>query len=512
MPDSSLPRVLVYYAVESRAHLRGIQNLLAGLRNAGISSVQGITDPEIDAASVRPEDIDWLLIVWSPTVSARLASDLALKDAVELVRHAFLVIDPPKRFPLPPLFERALHMLLGDASDILWLADRLMGVSDYESALPPPAPSRGGETGAALGPPPDIEKEEIKKMGEPPAGSGADGPHVPDQGIIYPVWYGTNRKPAEGGNDSGGGFSGERYYKTLYGRVDVRIPEAHRFGEIGTSFWKRLLRFDLRDDRLRVQKIVDLEHDACFQEIHAALQAAFDAGNQPHALLFIHGFNVTFEEAAIRSAQIGYDLKVPGPTAFFSWPSKGDVHRYKADEASIEASEQAITEFLVDFAAQCQGAKIHLIAHSMGNRGLLRSLQRIAGNAEIRGKVWFDQIFLAAPDVDRDLFLQMAHLYPQHAGRTTLYASNGDLPVFLSGKLHEAPRAGYFRPYTIAPGIDTIAVPDFDVDLLGHSYYAQAEALLYDIQALMRHNPNPPDRPRMHDALDEGKVFWKLGL
>jgi len=28
----------------------------------------------------------------------------------------------------------------------------------------------------------------------------------------------------------------------------------------------------------------------------------------------------------------------------------------------------------------------------------------------------------------------------------------------------------------------------------------------------MRHNPNPPDRPRMHDALDEGKVFWKLGL
>lgn len=344
-------------------------------------------------------------------------------------------------------------------------------------------------------------------MGESSKGAGAAvGPPVPENGIIYPVWYGTNRKP-----DEGGGFSGDRYNKTLYGRVDVRIPEAHRFGEIGTSFWKRLLRLDLRDDRLRVQEIVSLEHDACYQEIHAALQAAYDAGNQPHALLFIHGFNVTFDEAAIRAAQIGYDLKVPGPTAFFSWPSKGDAHRYKADEASIEASEQAITDFLVDFAAQCQGAKIHLIAHSMGNRGLLRSLQRIAGNAEIRGKVWFDQIFLAAPDVDRDLFLQLAHLYPEHAGRTTLYTSNGDLPVFLSGKLHEAPRAGYFRPYTIAPGIDTIAVPDFDVDLLGHSYFAQAEALLYDIQALMRHNPNPPDRPRMRDAVDEGKPFWKLG-
>jgi esterase/lipase superfamily enzyme len=508
MPDSPLPRVLVYYAAESKAHMRGIQNLVSGLRNAGLSSVQVITDSEIDASSIRPEHIDWLLIVWSPTVSARLASDSALKDAVELVRHAFLVINPPKRFTLPPLVERALHMLLGDASDILWLADRLMGVSDYEAAPPPPAPSRGGEEGGAMGPPRDLEKEEVKKMEDSSSGSGAKGPPVPEEGIIYPVWYGTNRKPEEDG-----GFSGDRYYKTMYGRVDVRIPEAHRFGEIGTNFWKRLLRLDLRDDRLRVQEIVALEHDACYQEIHAALQAAFDtSGATPHALLFIHGYNVTFEQAAIRAAQIGYDLKVPGPTAFFSWPSKGDAHRYKADEASIEASEQAITDFLVDFAAQCQGAKIHLIAHSMGNRGFLRALQRIAGNAEIRGKVWFDQIFLAAPDVDRDLFLQLAHLYTQHAGRTTLYSSNGDLPVFLSGKLHEAPRAGYFHPYTIAPGIDTIAVPDFDVDLLGHSYYAQAEALLYDMQALMRHNPNPPDRPRMHDAVDEGKAFWKLGL
>jgi hypothetical protein len=47
-----------------------------------------------------------------------------------------------------------------------------------------------------------------------------------------------------------------------------------------------------------------------------------------------------------------------------------------------------------------------------------------------------------------------------------LYASNGDLPVHLSAKPHDAPRSGYFIPYTVAPGIDTVAVPDFDIDLL----------------------------------------------
>jgi hypothetical protein len=77
---------------------------------------------------------------------------------------------------------------------------------------------------------------------------------------------------------------------------------------------------------------------------------------------------------------------------------------------------------------------------------------------------------------DRDLFLDLARLYPEHAERTTLYASGRDLPVHLSAKLHDAPRAGYFIPYCVAPGVDTIAVPNFDVDLLGHSYFAQAEA------------------------------------
>ena len=202
---------------------------------------------------------------------------------------------------------------------------------------------------------------------------------------------------------------------------EVFVPEAHRFGETGSSFWERLRRFDLRDDRLRLQHVERQERDVFFADIQRRMQAARDSGEQPHALFFLHGFNVSFEDAAIRAAQIGCDLKVTGATAFFSWPSRGSVAAYPADEASIEASEGAITDFLVDFTANCRASKVHVIAHSMGNRGLLRALQRIAANAETRGKVKFGQIFLAAPDVDRDLFLDLAHLYPTHAERTTLY-------------------------------------------------------------------------------------------
>ncbi len=326
-----------------------------------------------------------------------------------------------------------------------------------------------------------------------------------DAGAVYPVWFGTNRKP-----DGNGGFTGERHDRITRGRVEVYVPKAHRFGETGTPFWKKLLRFDLRDDTLRVQQVKPMELEAFFAEINAAMQDARTDGATPHALVFLHGFNVTFEEAAIRAAQIGYDLKVPGATAFFSWPSRGTVAAYPADEATIEAGEPAITEFLVDFTTRCGAEKVHVIAHSMGNRGLLRALQRIAANAQTQGKVKFGQIFLAAPDVDRDLFLDLARLYPIHSERTTLYASAADKAVHLSAKLHEAPRAGYFTPYTVVAGVDTIAVPDFDVDLLGHSYFAQADALLHDIYDLMRHSEPPIRRQRIIPAVDQGTSFWKL--
>jgi esterase/lipase superfamily enzyme len=146
----------------------------------------------------------------------------------------------------------------------------------------------------------------------------------------------------------------------------------------------------------------------------------------------------------------------------------------------------------------------------MGNRGLLRALQRIAADAQTRGQVKFGQVFLAAPDVDRDLFLNLANLYPEHAERVTLYASDADKAVHLSARLHDAPRAGYYAPYTVAPGVDTIAVPNFDVDLLGHAYFAQAEALLHDIYDLMRNSKPPGTRQRIGAVEHEGQSFWKL--
>jgi esterase/lipase superfamily enzyme len=150
------------------------------------------------------------------------------------------------------------------------------------------------------------------------------------------------------------------------------------------------------------------------------------------------------------------------------------------------------------------------MAHSMGNRGLLRGLQRIAARAEEASKLKFEQIFLAAPDVDRDVFVQLASLFAHHCTRATLYASGHDLPVFLSKMFHSAPRAGYVPPYTIVHGIDTVEVPNFNVDLLGHSYFAQAEALLHDMFDLMQRDTAPARRQRIEARSVDGETLWCL--
>ena len=328
-------------------------------------------------------------------------------------------------------------------------------------------------------------------------------------GATYPVWFGTNRKP----EPAGVGFTNDALPHVPAAEWTCLVPEAHRFGELGHEPCQPPPTFRPARRPPAIQSVGEREREAFFSR-NPRGYACRPRGRRPAAGAWssLHGFNVSFEEAAIREAQIGCGPRSAGATAFFSWPSRGSVIAYPADEASIEASEQAITDFLVDFTSHCGAEKVHVIAHSMGNRALLRSLQRIAADDAARGRVKFGQIFLAAPDVDREVFLDLARLYPEHADRTTLYASDGDMAVHLSSKLHEAPRAGYYLPYTVVSGLDTVAVPNFDVDLLGHGYFAQAEALLHDIFDLMRHGEGPTRRQRIVAACHEGTSFWKLRL
>jgi esterase/lipase superfamily enzyme len=327
---------------------------------------------------------------------------------------------------------------------------------------------------------------------------------------LYPVWYGTNRKLVAPG-DVSQGFGGERDSQIHYGCCQVAVPKSHKIGSTGSKWWKRLLQGS--DDRLTLDRssLQLLDEINFFGSIKSALQDR--PLDEKSALVFIHGFNVSFESAALQAAQIGFDLQVPGIMAFYSWPSLGKLTGYAADEATIGASEKYITEFLVNLADNGGIDKIHIIAHSMGNRGLLGAMQRIfAQVGATNPSISFGQIFLAAPDVDPDTFQDLAVAYQHLAERTTLYVSDKDRALKASRILHNFPRVGFFPPVMTYEGIDTVEVSNIDLTWLGHGYISDAKEVLQDMHELLMGNTPPKQRFGLRSiSTTEDRPYWQIG-
>jgi esterase/lipase superfamily enzyme len=380
-----------------------------------------------------------------------------------------------------------------------------------------PSPSPGKEVGGVKAPEPEpVFAPAIGRDTEPPRAVTDPFQHGPPRrrdeeeaqtDAEYSVWYGTNRELNDA-SDPTAGYSSRRDTTVHRGVCRVFIPKSHKIGSIGSPWWKRLLK--LTDDRLRLLSVEALQADGFWQRISSHLNGV--AIDERVAVIFVHGYNVSFEEAALRAAQMGFDLSIKGAMAFFSWPSQGTLGGYLADAAAIEASEDAIADFMTDFAFKSEAQAVHVIAHSMGNRGVLRAVNRIVAQAETRAKVKFGQVILAAADVDADVFRRLATAYSQVASRTTLYVSKRDLAVEASRWLHDYPRAGLLPPVLVCEHIDTINVTNADLTMLGHGYVADARHVLQDMHDLLVHSAPPQRRFGLREMRnDEGKPFWLIG-
>lgn len=322
----------------------------------------------------------------------------------------------------------------------------------------------------------------------------------PTEGQDVVIWFGTNRSRALQGH-----FAGERAESVTHGRCRVFVPSDRELGSLGRNILGRIIK---GDDRVKLTS-VQILRESQFWEYLAKEVTALDAEDK-QGLVFLHGYNTKFVDAARRTAQLKVDLAHKGPAAFFSWPSLGSPVGYTGDEAAIDGSEQAIQGFLVDFARRSGVSVVHIIAHSMGNRGLLRAMNAIATAAASETPVQFGQIILAAPDVDAQLFRNLAAAYSQLAKRATLYITRNDKAIAASRWLHGFARVGLAPPVAVVPGIDTIDASHVNLSLLGHSYAAEMLPVLTDIQQLMQTDTEPNRRRGLRKANDGNAKYWEF--
>ena len=324
------------------------------------------------------------------------------------------------------------------------------------------------------------------------------------------VFYGTNRAPT--GERSASSFYGSSRGDLQYGYADVTIPETHKEGELESPSRWTVLTLDLDSDAARrrfvlLQSLRPLARDRFLE----TLRAQISRSPSRELLVFVHGYNNSFEEASRRVAQLVYDLDFDGTPVMFSWPSAGSTTGYTVDEATVGVSGRRLADFLQTVATDAGASRVHLIAHSMGNRALLDALPRyLATRTAARPGSPLGQIVFTAPDVDRDLFIETVRELAGVGERLTLYASNGDNALRTSALLHGAPRAGLAGSRLIKlAGLDSIDMSAVTTDLMGHSYFAANTGAMYDLFRLLWRGDPPPRRCGMlaHQGADAARAW-----
>src|SRR5262249_13123322 len=150
----------------------------------------------------------------------------------------------------------------------------------------------------------------------------------------------------------------------------------------------------------------------------------------------------------------------------------------------------------------------------MGNLPLLNVLREL-GPALPAG-VRLNEVILAAPDVYRDVFANLAAAIRPYGRGITLYCSANDRAMTASRRFAGAAPRACASPAegpVIIAGIDAIDVTGTSPDLLtlNHSTYAEKSALLNDIALLLQTGERPPERraPILQKVSTEKGAFWR---
>lgn len=330
-----------------------------------------------------------------------------------------------------------------------------------------------------------------------------------DPGGEVVIFYGTNRTKNEKAKEHSKDYYGDEIGDMEVGTCTISIPPGHKQGALerpGKILWL----WELSENAAKhiTLKTLAPKNQSDF---FAYLNQGLAGTEEKAALIFVHGFNVTFAEAAWRTGQLCYDIPFNGITGLFSWPSTGATQDYFRDGERADASVSLLEKFIEDIATNTSVKQLHFIAHSMGSRILTRALTKLLDKQSfINSLTTISQVVLAAPDIDRDVF--KSEILPQFkkvgTGRT-VYMNDKDMALRLSRTF----RTGLSRlgesgeSIFVDDGIDSIDTSNVMTEGIHHNYMFEAKELLSDLYLLLCKGLKPGDR-RLRKVPEGAPTHW----
>jgi esterase/lipase superfamily enzyme len=150
-------------------------------------------------------------------------------------------------------------------------------------------------------------------------------------------------------------------------------------------------------------------------------------------LIYVHGFNQTFETSALDAARLSDGIKFQGETLAFSWPSRAKLFDYAYDRESAMWSRDALQEVLEILVSSPTIGRIHIVAHSVGTMLTLEALRQLYAKHGETAADRIGAVVFASPDIDMDVFSSSIPRIGPLAAKITVIAATNDRALELSG-------------------------------------------------------------------------------
>jgi esterase/lipase superfamily enzyme len=293
-------------------------------------------------------------------------------------------------------------------------------------------------------------------------------------------------------DDAGAGANQMRSDGAGYSLQILSVPPHHQVGQIERPM------FGASDPAKHFVEASrrDLDEQSFCNELATNISGRI--GSNRDVLLYVHGFNTSYDDARFRLAQIVEDGRFGGIAVLFTWPSSDNLLDYEAARESATASRDALANLLKDLSEVPDIGKIHILAHSMGTWLSMEALREraIAGSPDLNGKL--GMVMLAAPDIDLSVFREQ--LRPLNPSHISVLISANDRALSLSETLAgDRPRVGALDPRKPRDraALARLGVKVYDLSgestgLIGHDTYADAPDVVRSIGAQI-------GRPRVQD-------------
>jgi esterase/lipase superfamily enzyme len=163
-------------------------------------------------------------------------------------------------------------------------------------------------------------------------------------------------------------------------------------------------------------------------------------------LVFVHGFNNSYEDAVYRFAQIFHDSGTDAAPVLFTWPSAARLFDYNYDRESTIYSRDALESLLRGLARDPRVHEVSVLAHSMGTWLAMESLRQMAiRDGRVAAKI--KNVIFASPDIDVDVFTRQWHDLGRNKPKFTVFVSRDDRALavsrFIAGNVN---RLGQINP------------------------------------------------------------------